>query len=268
LGILSQNGEQFALNDVGALLRTGVAGSRRAAAICLGEEYYFAFGKLLHQLKTGEFAFEKALGSGSFDYYATHPEAGTNFNETMAQATAADATVLDDYDFSEVQTIVDVAGGRGALLRTLLQRFPHLRGILLEVRAVVQQAKAALQASGVEDRCDCVIGDIFQAVPKGGDVYILKRIIHDWGDAEAVAILKNCRRAMDRNGRLLIIEPIVPQGSGPDFAKLFDIVMMTIGGEDRTKDHHENLLAQAGFAIRRFLSRESSRSQCIEAVPI
>ena len=130
------------------------------------------------------------------------------------------------------------------------------------------KATASFEALGLGERSEVIVGDMFESVPKGGDVYILTRILHDWNDERATSILQNCRHVMTQNARLLIIEPIVSEGAGFDDAKLEDITMMFVGGEDRTEAHLLRLLDAVGFRKRRFLQAERSGSQCLEAVPV
>ena len=268
LGILDEDESGFALTPLGAPLKEGVPGSVRATAILVGEEFYKAWGELLHQLQTGELAFKKAIGMEIFEFYGANPEAGKVLNDSMAEYSATDLLVLDNYDFSKVDTIVDVAGGRGALVIALLEQHPHLKGILVDLEGPAHQAEETLEQADLKDRCQCLVGDMFQSVPEGGDVYVLKRILHDWDDEQSVAILRNCRAAMKADGKLLIIEPLVRQGAGFDYAKLEDITMMLFGGEDRTEAHLGQLLSEAGFSMTRTLSNERSGSQCVEAVPV
>src|SRR5262249_55827236 len=155
-----------------------------------------------------------AFGMSLFDYFAANREEARNFDAALAGLRAqAAAAMLDAYDFSRVGRLVDVGGGSGGLLSAGLARDPAMGGILVDLPHVVEQASANLGAAGVRDRCMLVGGDFFTSVPDGGDVYLLRHIIHDWDDNKAVRILKNCRRAMDESGKLLLVESVVQPGN-------------------------------------------------------
>jgi hypothetical protein len=165
------------------------------------------------------------------------------------------AAVVAAYDFSGLHTLVDVGGGQGSLLAAILRAHSDLRGMLFDRPEVVQSAKRQLAAAGLQDRCDMVAGDFFTSVPSGGDAYILKKVIHDWDDERVLAILRSCHRAMPERGRLLLVEPVVPPGDEPSFAKLLDLLMLvwTPGGKERTEAEHRALLASAGFELTRVI---------------
>src|SRR3954447_10869313 len=165
-------------------------------------------GDLLHSIRTGESAFEHVHGMGFWDYTARHPEAGDIFNASRPQPRFAAA--LAAYDFSGIGTLVDVGGGWGQLLAAILPAYPAMRGVLFDLPQVVAGAPPILAAAGVAERCAVVGGDFFAAVPIGGDAYILAGIVHDWGDEQAVAILRACRRVVPPTGRLLLLELMLP----------------------------------------------------------
>jgi predicted O-methyltransferase YrrM len=156
------------------------------------------------------------------------------------------------YDFSAVGTVVDIGGGRGALLIGLLEAHPHLRGIVFDQPAVAADARKAIAAAGLADRCKAVGGDFFEAVPDGGDAYLLKFILHDWDDERSVSILRTCRRAMRPTGRLLVVELLVPRGNAPSFARSQDVNMLVnLGGQERTEAEYRALFTAAGFELTR-----------------
>jgi len=199
VGVLDKVGPRgFALTEVGFGMRTGVQGSVRSSVLfLLNELHWRPWGHLLHSVRTGETAFDHVHGASLFDYLARHPEEASLFNSVMAGNSPAHAQlVATSYDFSGMNQVVDVAGGRGRLLTTILERNPHLRGILFDLPHVIKDARHLINDAGVADRCAFVGGNFFEAVPKGGDAYILRNIVHDWGDDQAVAILTSCRRAM------------------------------------------------------------------------
>jgi hypothetical protein len=164
--------------------------------------------------------------------------------------------------------LVDVGGGHGALVTAILQAGARAQAILFDRAPVLEGARGQIEAAGVAERCTLVAGSFFDAVPPGGDTYTLKDILHDWDDARALAILRNCRRAMDAQAKLLVIERVLPVGGEPAIGKMVDITMMVMtGGMERTEDEYRALLAQAGFTLRRVLFTHSAAS-VLEAVPV
>jgi hypothetical protein len=249
---------RFALTPVGAGLRADVPGSRRASVLfLLNESHWRPWGHLLHTVRTGETAFAHAHGASLFDYLAEHPEVASLFNAGMAGNSPAHARlVATSYDFSGLKQVVDVAGGRGRLLATLLEHNAQLRGILFDLPHVIEDARPLVAAAGVADRCAFVGGDFFQAVPAGGDAYILRNIIHDWDDDQAVAILATCRRAMAHGARLILVERYVPDD--PREAPMIfhaDLEMLVnVGGRERTTEEYAVLLTRAGLTLTRTIS--------------
>ena len=277
VGVLDNVGPQrFALTPVSALLRTGVPGSVRSSVLLsLGESHWRPWGHLLHTVRTGETAFDHAHGTGLFDYLAGHPEAAAVFNAGMAGNSPAHARlVAATYDFSEMSVVVDVGGGRGRLLATILERYPRLRGILFDQPHVIEDARQILEEVGVVDRCELVGGSFFDAVPTGGDAYILRNIIHDWEDDRAVAILTSCRRAMAAGARLLLVERYVATDPHEAFPVLqSDLEMLVIlGGLERTTDEYATLLARSGLRLVQTISLgsvpDAMGHQLIEAQPV
>jgi hypothetical protein len=261
---------RFGLTPLSACLRSDLPGSFRAVPIYLAGELYRTFGELLHGIQTGERAFDRVYGASYFEYLAEHADAAQLFNEAMTAlgAAAENAAVAAAYDFSGIGTVVDVGGGHGALLASILSANPGVTGVLFDQPAVVAGAQAQIEAAGVGDRCTLVGGDFFEAVPTGGDVYVLKRIIHDWDDERSVAILTRCRRAMADRAKLLVVEDLLPPGDEPSLSKLVDVVMMTIlPGRERTADEYRNLFGMAGFDLSRIVPTASSKA-VIEGTPV
>jgi hypothetical protein len=203
-----------------------------------------------------------------FEYYARHPEAGRISVEGLASLSAREeAAILAACDLSGARIVADIGGGRGSLLAAILAANPDARGLLFDRPQVVELARPALEAAGLSGRCDLVPGDFFAAVPAGGDVYVLKKVIHDWDDPRARAILANCRAAMPGTGRLMLLEQVVPPGNGPSYAKLLDLLMLVYtGGRERTEAEFRDLLASAGLELRRIVPTASNVS-IVEAVP-
>lgn len=250
-GIFAEGeGRHFELTPMAMPLLSDVPGSLRARAVYEGADFTWrAWGDLLHMVRTGEPAFEHIFGMPYFAYLTGYPEAAAVFNSHMAGETRLTAeAVAQDYDFSGVQTVVDVGGGRGALLIDILRMHPHLRGILIDQPPVVVEAAQFIEAAGVAARCETVGGDFFSAVPAGGDCYILKSILHDWDDESALRILRTCRRAMPPKSRLLVVEALIPPGNATGMGKSLDIIMLAlVHGRERTELEYRDLLGQAGF---------------------
>jgi O-methyltransferase domain/Dimerisation domain len=270
LGVFAEEQAQcFHLTPLAELLRTDHPESLRALAIFYGEEWvWHAEGALLYSVLTGKAAFHQVHGMGPFDYYREHADAAACFNAAMTSLSGQElAAVTAAYDFAGMATIVDVGGGQGALLAEILKTYPHLRGILFDLPAVVESAQPLLEAEGVTARCTCVAGDFFQTVPGEGDAYLLKRVIHDWDDAPAATILTQCRRAMAAHSRLLLMERVIPPGNAPSLGKLADITMLLhYGALERTEAEYRALLAAAGFTLARIIPTQTPLS-IIEGVP-
>ena len=254
VGVLDKVGpRRFALTSMGVGLRTGVPRSLRPSVLfLLSESHWQPWGHLLHTVRTGETAFDHVHGTGLFDYLAGHPEVATLFNAGMAGNSPDHARlVAATYDFSRMRTVVDVGAGRGRLLSTILERYPHLRGILFDRPHVIEDARQIVTEAGVADRCELVGGSFFETVPEGGDVYILRNIIHDWEDDQAVAILTNCRRAMADGARLLLVERYIADDPREALPVLHaDLEMLVnVGGRERTTDEYATLLARSGFRL-------------------
>jgi hypothetical protein len=204
-----------------------------------------------------------------FDYFAQHPEDGALFSESMVGFHGAEPlAVAEAYDFSPFEVVVDVGGATGNLLSEILRHNPGPRGILFDRPHVVQDAPALLEARGVKDRVTIEAGDFFESVPTGADAYVLSHVIHDWNDSQCATILSHCRKAMRSEGRLLIVEMVLPPGDAPHLGKLMDMVMLTFpGGQERTEAEYAALLATSGFRLESVVPTVSAVS-VVEAVPI
>ena len=271
LGLFTEDAEhRFSLTRLGESLQTGVPGSVRASVLTLaGQIFTHALDDLLYSIQTGKPSFEKAFGVPLFDWLASHPAEATMFSETMVGLHGAEppAVAAAYDDFSEFGTIVDVGGATGNLLSTVLGRYPKPRGILFDLPHVVANPTKLINARGLANRIEIESGSFFESAPGGGDVYLLSHIIHDWSEAQCLTILGNCRRAMNRNSRLLIIEMVLPTGDAPHLGKMLDIVMLAIpGGQERTEPEYHELLDKAGFQLKRVVPTESAVS-VVEAVP-
>jgi hypothetical protein len=269
-GVLTENeGKRFGLTPLGEALKTGAPGCARSSLLTLGgPTFSVAFDQLEHSVKTGETGFVKAKGMGAFDYLAQHPDEARLFSETMVGFHGGEPpAVAAAYDFSSLGTIVDVGGATGNLLATILAHHSAPRGVLFDMPHVLEDAPPLLKEKGVTSRVTLSPGSFFESVPAGGDAYILSHIIHDWTEEQCLTILGNCRKAMKPNGRLLIVEMVLPSDDSPHPGKLLDMVMLVIpGGRERTEPEYSALLAKAGFRLQRVVPTESPVS-VVEAVP-
>jgi len=270
-GIFAEVGDrQFELTALAEPLQDRVPGSLRTNAIIWGEEWRWKpWGDLLNCVKTGDTPFNRVFGMDVWEYLTRNAEAGTIFNKNMSANTKRSANaVVEAYDFSTVNRVVDIAGGRGALIAAILKRYPHVQGMLTDLTAVTNEAKAFIKSEGLEDRCDIIGGDYFESVPSGADIYILKGIIVDEEDDGVVTILNNCRRAMGNHARLLIVDNIMPPHGSPSPANVFDVMMMVMHGTPmRTEEEHGALFEKAGLKVNRILATRSELS-IIEGVPV
>jgi hypothetical protein len=245
-GIFVEQEEGFANSELSELLRDR-PGSQRDFALIFGEEFYPAFGGMLHLVRTGEPSFDAVFGARWDDYLAEHPDKSTRFNRFMAGGKAGFAEVLAAGEWRGDEVVVDVGGGNGALLLALLERRAGLRGVVLDLPHVAAEAEEQIRAAGLADRCRAVAGDYFEAVPDG-DVYVLSHILHGWDDERATQILGVIRRAMPAGGRLVVNDGIVAAPNEPG-TKLMDVLMLSLGGRERTKAEWRTLLRAGGFEL-------------------
>ncbi len=270
LGILTETSEQrFALTPLGEALQSGAPGAARATVMTFcGPAFWRTWEEIFYSLETGKPGFEKAFGMPVFEYLAQHPEAASAFSETMVGFHGAEPpAVARAYDFSGTRTLVDVGGATGNMLAAVLSEHPGVRGVLFDLPHVIGDAPALLQERGVADRITLEAGSFMDGVPAGGDAYLLSHIIHDWPEETCLTILRNCRTAMGPEGRLLIVESVLPPGDTPHPGKVLDIVMLVLpGGQERTEAEYAALLEKAGFRLNRVVPTESAVS-VLEAFP-
>jgi O-methyltransferase domain/Dimerisation domain len=260
----NMEGGRFGLTSVGGYLRSGAPGSLRAVAIFSGENWLQrAWSGLLHATQTGEVAFDLALGMSFDQYVAQHPSMSHGLDQRASGNTGqvADA-VAASYDFSDAHQIVDVGGGHGTLTAAILRANPQLTGMVCDRSPVEQGAREYLAGANCGNRCRFVAGDFFERVPSGGDIYILKSVIHDWDDRRSLAILRNVRQAMAGPARLLLVERLMPGDREPSFELAsYDVMMMVLtNGCERTTAEYRALLATAGFAFKRVVSTPTAFS--------
>ncbi|WP_245681954.1 acetylserotonin O-methyltransferase [Actinomadura kijaniata] len=245
----------FALTPAGALLRTDRPDSVDSFVRMFTDPAMLrAWEHLDHSVRTGRTAFDEVFGKDFFAHLKDDPELSARFNASMSQGTRLTAAALPGhYDFGRFRTVVDVGGGDGTLLAAILDAHPSLRGVLFDSPEGLAQAGKTLRDRGVAERCTLETGDFFAAVPPGGDLYLLKSVIHDWDEERAATILRHCREVIPDEGRLLIVEPVMPpvvDPSAPGLMYLSDLNMLVnVGGRERTRTDFATLCERAGFTL-------------------
>jgi hypothetical protein len=249
---------RFALTEAGNPLRSSVPGSMRNVALMFGgDRAWRSWGELLHSVTTGESGTRRVYGVGSFEYLAANPAQAAIFNAAMAESTTGITELLvSTYDFSQFRNIVDVGGGNGTLMASILAANAGSRGTVFDLPSGIAQAPQKLADAGVSARCEIVAGDFFHSVPEAADAYILKYVIHDWDDEQSVAILNNCRRAMHGASKILLVERVMPERieATPIHQRIAmaDMNMLAMpGGQERTEQEYRNLFAAAGLSLER-----------------
>jgi hypothetical protein len=266
---------QFSLTPLAEPLQANVPNSKRALALMSGDEQFQAWTEIIYSIQTGEKAFDKVFGKPIFDYLGEHLDKAKIFDAAMVGIHGRESNaVLRAYDFSGINTVVDIGGGNGSQLIELLKAHPSMRGILFDLPHVIERAKAPIAAAGLASRCELVAGsffddDAFTCLPplqQGRVAYFMRHIIHDWEDEKSLTILRNCHRAMPADGRLLVVESVIPPGNEPFAGKFLDLVMLLIpGGKERTEAEYRELFAEAGFKLSKIVPTGSEVS-VIEAV--
>ncbi len=258
----------FANTPYSEPLRKDAPNSMHGGAIFMGEEWHWrVWGDMLYSVQTGKPAWGHIHGAEVFDYFAANPRQAEIFNNAMTDMSVAIAPVIvEAYDFSGIRTLTDIAGGHGYLLAQVLKANPNMKGILFDVPSVITGASGLLEEQGVAERVEKVSGDFFSSVPGSADAYMMKHIIHDWDDERAIKILQNIQQAMNADGKVLIVEVVVPEGNGPHYSKALDLEMLVSpGGVERTATEYRELLAAAGLRLTRIVPTKSPFS-VIEAV--
>jgi hypothetical protein len=263
---------EFALTRLGAGLRSDIPGSPGALArLVLRKSHWEPWGHLLENVCTGHSAFEQVHGVGLFEHLEQHPEEGRLFDAAMTENTARDGIAIGhSYDFSGIATVVDVGGGQGLLIASLLRANPNLRGVLFDLPELIARGSPLLGKWGVCDRCTVVGGSFFDAVPSGAGAYLLRHIIHDWDDEKACRILRNCRSAAAPAGKVLVVERLVGSDHRAGLALLANDVemMVNIGGKERSECEFRELFVEAGLRIARVIGPIGASAHfIIEGVP-
>jgi hypothetical protein len=270
VGVFHEDSERrFSLTEMGHCLRSNTANSIAGWASLVGRPYYWqSWGHLLHSVRTGENAFRDLHGRDVWAYRSEHPEESAIFDRAMtALSRGVGGAIMAAYDFGPFDCIVDVGGGQGLLLADLLAARSDARGVLLDLPHVLSRAKALLRSKGVAERCQIVGGNFFESVPAGGDLYMLKAILHDWKDNDAIRILRVCRRATKPEGKLLVIEQVLGQPNEAPDGKFSDLNMLVApGGQERSREEFAILLSAAGFNLTQVIPT-ATRHSLIEATP-
>ena len=258
VGVFAETKDRrFKLTPLAATLQTGSQASMHGWALMINENWQWdAWKELLYGVKTGEVPFPKAHGVPIFEYLEKRPEDLEVFGESMTSLSRTEnPAIAAAYKFSELRTLVDVAGGHGSLLATILKANPKLKGVLFDQRSVIDRAEKDqhVTAKGIAERCRLESGNFFESVPQGGDAYIMKYILHDWNDEECVKILTNCRAAMNEKGKILVVDNVIAPGNNPSWGKLLDIQMLIIGGRERTKNEFAAMFTEAGLKLTRIV---------------
>ena len=270
LGIFAEgSNRRFKLTPMGQLLRSdhpqSLAGYARFTA---HDITWRPWGRLGYSVKSGLPAFDDVFGAPVFEYLSRNPEAAAVFDDAMTSISATEARATSEaYDFQGIETLMDVAGGHGLLLATVLRRHKRMRGVLFDLPHVVAGAAATFTRAGITGRVRVESGDFFKELPSGADAIVMKHIIHDWDDDSATRILQTCHRALGPRGKVLIVDPVVPQGNAPHYGKLLDLEMLVLTprGRERTKTEFATLLRGAGFRLSRVVPTEGPLS-VVEAV--
>jgi SAM-dependent methyltransferase len=270
VGVCTESADRrFKLTPMGQFLRSDHPESLAGIARFIGHDSTWRpWGHLDYSVKSGLPAFDHVFGMPIFEYYSKNPEAAAVFDRAMTSISMTEArAAAAAYDFKGVETLMDVAGGHGQLLATVLGRHKKMRGILFELPHVAAGATALFTRAGITDRVRIESGDFFKELPSGADAIIMKHIIHDWDDESAMRILQTCHRALGERGKVLIVDPVVPPSNKPHYGKLLDLEMLVLTprGRERTRSEFAELLRSADLRISRIIATNGPLS-IVEAV--
>ncbi|WP_394821843.1 methyltransferase [Pendulispora albinea] len=252
-----EEGGRFTSTPLGAILQSDVPGSMRGLVRMMGADWHWrSWEGIVASVRSGKPAIDIVLGSSFYEFLSAHPSEAQIFDQAMTSLSSVEnAAISRAIELDGAEIVVDVGGGHGNLLIALLESHPGARGILFDRPPAIDGARAAIRESRIGDRCELIGGDFFVSIPSGGDVYLLKFILHNWNDERAAAILRRCREAMTPGGRLLLLEQVVPRGNEPSPTKVLDLQMMVfLEGRERTVEEFRALLSQTGFALERVVS--------------
>lgn len=263
IGIFSESSpKKFQLTPLAELLRGDVAGSKRALALMSGDEQFQAWSEIVYSIQTGKTAFDKVFGKPIFEYLGDNPDKARIFDDAMTGIHGRETSAMfGAYDFSGVKVLADIGGGNGTNIAAILHKYPEMNGVLFDLPHVIHRAQKRIDAERLSNRCRLVGGDFFQSVPSGADTLMMRHIIHDWDDDRSLTILRNCHSAMPDNGRLLVVESVIPEGNERFAGKFLDLVMLLIpGGKERTADEYRALYEASGFELSRIIPTNTELS--------
>jgi hypothetical protein len=269
VGVLAEAPDgKFSHTPLSAVLRRAAPVSLQGWATLISQEWHMrGWDHLEYCVRTGKQAMEKIYGKTAFEFFGAAPETAAIFNHAMTDLSRLDSpAVAQAYSFEGIHSIVDVAGGHGLLLATILQHHAHLKGTLYDLASVIEGATSG-PLQPVMDRCTLVSGDMFSSVPPGADAYIMKHIIHDWPDDLCLKILKSCRHGVNSGGKLLVVDQVIRPGNGFDPGKFLDLEMLIFpGGLERSEHQFRDLFAAAGWRLSRIVPTPAGIS-IVEGVP-
>jgi ubiquinone/menaquinone biosynthesis C-methylase UbiE len=259
---------RFSMTPMAELL-LDVHGSMHAVAMMMGDEHFRSWGDLHYSVQTGKPAFDHIYGKGIFEYLSEHAEQAKIFDAAMTGFHGPETqAMIDAYDYTGVNTLVDIGGGNGTVLSAVLQKNPTMKGILYDLPGVIERAKKNLADAGLASRCQTIAGSFFEAAPPGGDAYQMRHIIHDWTDEQCHTILSHIRKVIPAKGRLLVIEMVIKPGNVAQPAKWLDLNMLVLpGGRERTEAEYREMYAKAGFRLERVVPTPTEVS-VIEGKPV
>jgi O-methyltransferase domain/Dimerisation domain len=256
VGVLSEGPDgKFSQTPTSAVLRSNATPSLRAFAIMTGREWHArGWSHLEYCVRTGKQALDQIYGAPVFEFLKQHPDEAQIFNDAMTELSMMDSpAVAQAYNFDSLHSIVDVGGGLGLLLATILEKNPHLHGTLFEAPHVIAGA-ANGPLKPVMERCTMASGDMFSSVPAGADAYIMKHIIHDWPDDLCIQLLKACRKGVNSGGKLLVVDNVIQPGNDFSPGKFLDLQMLIFpSGCERTEKQFHNLFSAAGWQLSRII---------------
>ena len=259
VGVFSEDAEgRFSLTPLAQPLRSDAPDSVRSFAIFYSDDWHMrVWAELNYSVQHGAPAFDRIHGQEFFPYLEENPVHAKIFNDAMtSNSAAACGAVLAGYDFSGINKLIDVGGGHGLLLSSIMGKYPQMNGVLYDAQSVIDGATGL-----ISERCEAVGGDFFASVPAGGDAYIMKHIIHDWDDENSLKILRNCHKSMTEGGKVLVVEMVIPEGDAPSLGKFLDLEMLLfLRSFERTEAEYRALFERAGFEITRIVPTPSPYS--------
>ncbi len=259
VGVFSEDADgRFSMTPLAEPLCNDAPDSVRSFAIFFSDDWHMrVWAELNYSVQHGAPAFDRINGKEFFPYLEENPAHAKIFNDAMtSNSAAACAAVLGGYDFSGINKLIDVGGGHGLLLTSIMEKYPQMSGVLYDAQSVIDGATAIISG-----RCEAVGGDFFQSVPAGGNAYIMKHIIHDWDDEHSLKILHNCHESMSENGKILVVEMVIPEGNTPSLGKFLDLEMLLfLRSFERTEAEYRALFYQAGFELTKIVPTASPYS--------